>query len=156
MKCFYSDLCQRFPSSERESVEAKMKRLEAQYASFQIVSVVSRYGDDRVSSTRSQNSSRFLEFPCARGIHPLVILCWFSHIVFHPSPRLLVTYKNISNSMKRGFRSHLTRISLLKVDVSKPLKRLGRSLSRSFREVDCYENRSFVVKTLQTNNKAMK
>eukprot|EP00795_Rhopilema_esculentum_P000673 gene673-10379_t len=32
---------------ERDSVEAKMKRLEAQYASFQIVSIVSRYGDDR-------------------------------------------------------------------------------------------------------------
>ena len=35
--------------AERDSVEAKMKRLEAQYASFQIVSIVSRYGDDRVS-----------------------------------------------------------------------------------------------------------
>lgn len=32
---------------DRESVESKMKRLEAQYASFQIVSIVSRYGDDR-------------------------------------------------------------------------------------------------------------
>eukprot|EP00794_Sanderia_malayensis_P007099 gene7099-7902_t len=32
---------------DRDSVEAKMKRLEAQYASFQIVSIVGRYGDDQ-------------------------------------------------------------------------------------------------------------
>ena len=34
---------------DRDSVENKMKRLEAQYASFQVVSIVSRYGEDSVT-----------------------------------------------------------------------------------------------------------
>ena len=34
---------------EKDSVEQKMKRLEAQYAAFQIVSLVGRYGSDQVS-----------------------------------------------------------------------------------------------------------
>ena len=34
---------------EKDSVEQKMKRLEAQYAAFQIVSLVGRYGSDQVT-----------------------------------------------------------------------------------------------------------
>lgn len=49
---FFLSVFIRLLISERESVESKMKRLEAQYASFQIVSIVGRYGDDRVSKNR--------------------------------------------------------------------------------------------------------
>lgn len=34
---------------DKDSVEAKMKRLEAQYAAFQIASLVNRYGVDQVT-----------------------------------------------------------------------------------------------------------
>jgi len=40
---------------EKDSVEAKMKRLEAQYAAFQIVSLVNRYGGDQ-QRTNSEES----------------------------------------------------------------------------------------------------
>ena len=33
---------------DKDSVEAKMKRLEAQYAAFQVVSLVARYGTEQV------------------------------------------------------------------------------------------------------------
>jgi len=40
-----------FLMSDKDSVEQKMKRLEAQYAAFQIVSLVGRYGSEQVRNS---------------------------------------------------------------------------------------------------------